>query len=439
MSKNIYYDNNLLYYYYLIDLKYNLILNDEDISNLDKRIENFNFLIKQLIYHNNYNYYNIYGFLNKLNEQINNFNINKDYLSLEKKEDFSTYIKNIRETLNLVKNGYDGFELPRKRLSQLSRLALPEPPQKTPLSVSKKKLPAAPKMLNLDLVLINPVGDGDCFINAIFDYGLYTNKIHKIFNKLLNIENYIQKNLSSYNNNNEINNLIYNFNEKNKKIYIDEYYNNKKFYENITNNSIWKVDKIEDKFKINYSLKYYYTHKDQVNRNSYYDSYRLKFIIYMKYIWALYCYSIYYNEFKKKISDILVIKYTDDMKIIYPKEIATYIKQNFYDENDNIKPNINYDILVTEYIRLYYETDKIYSSYFEIAIFTIMFKQKIDENDTEIFEIDHQKLNNIKNNIKNNYKNNPTNNNNISIILENNDHFLLCLYYYEMLSIFKLR
>ena len=230
-----------------------------------------------------------------------------------------------------------------------------------------------------------------------------------------------------------------NFNKKKIKIYIDEYSNNPEYYDFITKDSIWKADIIEDKFQINNSLKYYYTHndKDKDNRNSYYDSYRLQFIIYMKYIWALYCYSIYYNEFKKRISDILAIKYTDDMKIIYPKEIATYIKQNFYDENYNRKPNINYDILVTEYIRLYYETDKIYSSYFEIAIFTIMFKNKIDENDTEIFEIDHEYLNDIKNNIKNNYKNNPTNNNNISIIIKNNDHFLLCLYYYEMLSIFK--
>ena len=40
MSENIYYDNNLLYYYYLIDTKYHLILNDADISELDKRIEN---------------------------------------------------------------------------------------------------------------------------------------------------------------------------------------------------------------------------------------------------------------------------------------------------------------------------------------------------------------------------------------------------------------
>jgi hypothetical protein len=438
MSKNIYYDNNLLYYYYLIDLKYNLILNDADISELDKRIENFDFLIKQLIYHNNYNYYNIYGFLNKLNEQINNYNINKDYLSLEKKEDFSTYIKNIRDTLNLFKNGYDGFELPRKRLSQLSRLALPEPPQKTPLSVSKKKLPAAPQKLNKDLVLINAVGDGDCFINAIFDYGLYTNKIHKIFNKLLNIETYIQKNLSSYNNNNnEIKNLINNFYNKNTKMHIDEYSNNPEYYDFITNDSIWKADKIEDKFQINNSLKYYYTHKDQENRNSYYDSYRLKFIIYMKYIWALYCYSIYYEKFKNEIREKIILDtYNADIKQSIPKEIATHIKNNYYD-NDTKKQNINYDGLAKEYIYLYYNTSNIYSSNFEIAIFVIMFKNKIDENDSEIFVIDHQYLNNIKNNIKNNYKNNPTNNNNISIILENNDHFLLCLYYYEMLSKFK--
>jgi len=429
MSKNIYYDNNLLYYYYLIDTKYHLILNDADISDLDKRIENFNFLIKQLIYHNNYNSEKTYIFLNKLNEEINNFNIKKDNLSLEEKENYSTLIKNVKETLNLVKNGYDVFELPRKRLSQLSRLALPEPPQKTPLSVSKKKLPAAPKMLNLDLVLINPVGDGDCFINAIFDYGLYTNKIHKIFNKLFNIEKYI---ISHYNKNDEINNLISNFNKKNTKKYIDEYSNNKEFYENITNNSIWKVDKIEDKFKINYSLKYYYTHNNKEDRNFNYDLYRSNFIKYMKYIWALYCYSIYYEKFKDEIREKIILdKYNADIKQSIPKEIATHIKNNYYD-NDTKKQNINYDGLAKEYINLYYNTSNIYSSNFEIAIFIIMFKNKIDENDTEIFEIDYQYLNNIKNN----YKNNPTNNN-ISIILENNDHFLLCLYYYEMLSKFK--
>ena len=30
-----------------------------------------------------------------------------------------------------------------------------------------------------NIYLINAIGDGDCFINAIFDYGIYTNKIEE--------------------------------------------------------------------------------------------------------------------------------------------------------------------------------------------------------------------------------------------------------------------
>jgi hypothetical protein len=429
MTKNneIYFDN-FFYYHYLIILKLNLILNNKNIKDINKRIENFEyFLIKQLeiVYYSEI-FQNIYNTLNNINIELEKFNIKFLFISFDNINKFIIKINDLNKTINEIKNWF-----------KINQLTPSEPPPKF-FSSALLKLPqnppqAAPKMLNTDLVLINTVGDGDCFINAIFDYGLYTNKIHKIFNKLINIEKYIIRNLSSYNNNIiEINNLIENFNLNNNIIYIDEYNENNLIYESITNNSIWKVDNIEDKFNIIHSLKYYYTHNDQVNRNKYYDLYRNNFIKFMKYIWALYCYTIYYENFKINIRNLLLNEYANDMNFIYPKEIATHIKNNYYD-NDTKKQNINYDNLANEYINLYYKTSNIYSSEFEIAIFTIMFKNKIDEYDNEMFVIDHKYLNNIQSN----YKDNPMNNN-ISIILENNEHFLLCLYYEEIFSIFKL-
>jgi hypothetical protein len=41
---------------------------------------------------------------------------------------------------------------------------------------------------NSELLLINAIGDGDCFINAIFDYGLYTGTLNDIYNRLIHLE-----------------------------------------------------------------------------------------------------------------------------------------------------------------------------------------------------------------------------------------------------------
>jgi len=41
---------------------------------------------------------------------------------------------------------------------------------------------------NSELLLINAIGDGDCFINAVFDYGLYTGKLSDIYERLKHLE-----------------------------------------------------------------------------------------------------------------------------------------------------------------------------------------------------------------------------------------------------------
>jgi len=231
MTKNneIYFDN-FFYYHYLIILKLNLILNNKNIKDINKRIENFKyFLINLEIYYYSENFQNIYNILNNINIELENLNSKKILISSDDIRNFIIKIDYLNKTIDEIKKWF-----------KINQLTPSEPPPKF-FSSAAPKLPqnppqAAPKMLNKDLVLINTVGDGDCFINAIFDYGLYTNKIHKIFNKLIDIEKYIEKNLSSYNNKKKIKNLIKNFYLNNNINYIDEYNKKKQIYEKLVNN-----------------------------------------------------------------------------------------------------------------------------------------------------------------------------------------------------------
>ena len=51
---------------------------------------------------------------------------------------------------------------------------------------------------NPKIYLINAVGDGDCFINAIFDYCLYTGTLEAMYNRMIHIELLIASKYAKY-------------------------------------------------------------------------------------------------------------------------------------------------------------------------------------------------------------------------------------------------
>jgi len=335
---------------------------------------------------------------------------------------------------------------------------LPPPPRnsprKSPTSPTSPTLPSPsnpPKLPSgsRNLVLINAVADGDCFINAIFDYGLYTNNLNKIYDKLKYIENKILTEYITHINYNKYVQKIQNdFYSKNIKHYDENY------YENIINKSLYLVIPIDHKYTNRINITKYYSHLHFSNRSPLYDGYRSNFIKYMKYIWAIYSLTINFKDFKYNLQHNYFIKTINEqeLNIELPTELKNFIINKYY--NDNKLKLINddeeeriYDNIIFDYINEFLKNDNIFSSYTEISIFKKFFMEPITEEDYkktdhitdpsfngDKFFIYYKKLNELNNGdeYKKTYKTNEKEHD-ISVINENDNHFLLCLYEDEMI------
>jgi hypothetical protein len=308
-----------------------------------------------------------------------------------------------------------------------------------------------------NIYLINAIGDGDCFINAIFDYGIYTNKIEEIYNKLYNIRDkirininklYIQSYQTMHTHLNEKLKLNYKFNKINK--FNDNASN--ATYKKILESSLFKINDIPKKYlssilKDSYE-KNYYTHIDLGNKDDpekakiHYNIFRKEFIRFMKYMFALYTYTIYFEEFKKLLLTRLglggIELFNNSTGIDWAEEIKAYLNNNVqkYYENDIFKQDLIEDFAFN-YISIYATTEYIYCTEIEINIFKKMLDSPNinDDNNFSKFYINTPSLKNLQTKnfeiIRYTYKlTKDTSNiyNYISLINENNSHYLLCLY-----------
>lgn len=209
---------------------------------------------------------------------------------------------------------------------------------------------------------------------------------------------------------------------------------------------------IPKKYTDRIKIQKYYTHKnydvnDPNGRSEIYENHRYMFIIYMKFIYALYSLTINFENFKDSLQIRYFVKNLDDVSTVIndlPEEIVNYIKQKYY-TNNRLIDDINFDNLTIDYIMEFNKKKNIYSSHIEITSFNRMLREPITDReymdsqyisdpsfDGDKFFIDNKILTNIK---KDDYKKKHKNGvieHDISIINDEGNHFLLCLYEDEM-------
>lgn len=320
---------------------------------------------------------------------------------------------------------------------------------KSPVGIKDDESRNSPKATR-NLVLINAVGDGDCFINAIFDYGLYTNKLKKIYNKIYYLIKYILKEYRNHQNYKIIKQIEENF------ILLKQKFNLIKNDDNINiiNKSLFLVKPIPEQYTKRINIQKYYIHKHYENgdlegRSEIYENHRYMFIKFMKFIYALYSLTINFKSFREGLKNhYFHEEFNQETLKELPKELVDFITGKYYIDNI-LKENTNFDKLTIDYIYQFYIGDNIYSSKMEISRFQKMFAEPItdskyipEEYENYIFDtsfqddkffISEKKLINIMNgdDYKKKYKIGK-NVHNITVIHENEDHFLLCLYEDEM-------
>ena len=461
---------NLLYYKYLIDLKFDNIKQNKFDENLNKKVDNFYYLINKSIDNSlpsQIDKFNkIYIVLKEYNNKCKTFNIKqkdndeymKDYINAINKinititEIIDTNLpkqKQLQHAQHLYKDIYKQQQQQQQRQQQQQQQQQRQRQQQRQQQQQRQP----------NLVLINAVGDGECFINAIFDYGLYTNKIDKIYEKLIYIENYITSNVLKLKNNYYVFQLINNFSkyERTNAELFRQYnvlnHNTYNIY-NIIDKSLFLEKPIPDKYTNKINIQKYYTHKyyavnDPNGRTQFYELNRKYFINYMKYIWALYSLTINFKSFREGLKNhYFHEEFNQETLNELPKELVDFITEKYYIGNI-LKENTNFDELTIQYIWKFYIGDNIYLSKMEISRFQEMFKEPITDSNYipeeyedhivdnsfqgDKFFISEKKLINIMNgdDYKKKYKKDK-NEHNITVIHENDDHFLLCLYEDEM-------
>ena len=248
---------------------------------------------------------------------------------------------------------------------------------------------------NPEIYLINAVGDGDCFINAIFDYGLYTGKLELIYNRLINIELLILNKSSKYEEGIEkTKELFADFSLAKFTDYIKKYnyHNNKDEYSKIVNKSLNKTDKddVPSKYKkLSKKLKYF-THTDRSERKrSGYDKERKLFSKSMKYIQILYIHTIGKKMFLNRLTRSMDIAVSaEGLEVLdWDNTLINYVKNKYYKRDGDLKASIDVNKLLDEYMKIYAETDGFYTGDDQIFIFRKIFYTNIKikgANDTII-------------------------------------------------------
>jgi hypothetical protein len=246
---------------------------------------------------------------------------------------------------------------------------------------------------NPEIYLINAIGDGDCFINAIFDYGLYTGHLEVIYNRLINVELLILSKASKtdYGDGIEKARELFNgFSIVPLKDYIKKYnyHNDKDEYSRIVNKSLLKTDKndVPSKYKkLSKKLKYF-THGDKTERRKGgYDKERKLFSKAMKYIQVLYIYTIGKKMFLNRLKRSMDIAISaEGLEVLdWDHTLINYLKNKYYKRNGDLKATIDVNKLLDEYMKIYAETDGYFTGDDQIFIFRNIFFKLIKIKGTE--------------------------------------------------------
>ena len=233
---------------------------------------------------------------------------------------------------------------------------------------------------NPKIYLINAVGDGDCFINAIFDYCLYTGTLEAMYNRLINIELLIASKYAKYGEG------IKKAKELFSDFSIQKYDNDKKGYSNIVRKSLVKVDDtdVPPKYsKLSKRLRYF-IHPSKRKRGDY-DKERKLFSKAMKYMQVLYIYTFGKNIFLNRLNRYMDIAISaDGVDVLdWDNTLINYVKNKYYHKRTGeLKASIDVNILLDEYMKIYAETDGYFTGDDQIFIFRKILFKKINLKNT---------------------------------------------------------
>jgi hypothetical protein len=233
---------------------------------------------------------------------------------------------------------------------------------------------------NSELLLINAIGDGDCFINAVFDYGLYTGKLSDIYDRLINLELLIA-NVQKYKNSIDKVKSFFVENPKLDKLTREEYTTI------LENELIKESDKDTKAFKKKYKVPeeqilmcYHHPYpKDRKILSKEYEIERKKFINFMKYIQVLYIYTYGNKIIIKKLTEIFNIAKNADLldSFDFDTTFIEHVKSNYYNRKGELKEPINIPDFLDDYMKFYARTNGYYSGQDQILIFKKIFFKKL--------------------------------------------------------------
>jgi len=233
---------------------------------------------------------------------------------------------------------------------------------------------------NSELLLINAIGDGDCFINAVFDYGLYTGKLSDIYERLINLELLIA-NVQKYKNSIDKVKSFFVENPKLDRLTREEY------TIILENKLIKETDKDTKAFKEKYKVPeeqilmcYHHPYpKDRKILSKEYEIERKKFINFMKYIQVLYIYTYGNKIIIKKLTEIFNIAKNADLldSFDFDTTFIEHVKSNYYNRKGELKEPINIPDFLDDYMKFYARTNGYYSGQDQILIFKKIFFKKL--------------------------------------------------------------
>jgi hypothetical protein len=233
---------------------------------------------------------------------------------------------------------------------------------------------------NSELLLINAIGDGDCFINAVFDYGLYTGKLSDIYDRLINLELLIA-NVQKYKNSIDKVKSFFVENPKLDRLTREEY------TIILENKLIKETDKDTKAFKEKYKVPeeqilmcYHHPYpKDRKILSKEYEIERKKFINFMKYIQVLYIYTYGNKIIIKKLTEIFNIAKNADLldSFDFDTTFIEHVKSNYYNRKGELKEPINIPDFLDDYMKFYARTNGYYSGHDQILIFKKIFFKKL--------------------------------------------------------------
>ncbi len=233
---------------------------------------------------------------------------------------------------------------------------------------------------NSELLLINAIGDGDCFINAVFDYGLYTGKLSDIYERLINLELLIA-NVQKYKNSIDKVKSFFVENPKLDKLTREEYTTI------LENKLIKETDKDTKAFKEKYKVPeeqilmcYHHPYpEERQSLSKEYEIERKKFINFMKYIQVLYIYTYGNKIIIKKLTEIFNIAKNAVLldSFDFDTTFIEHVKMNYYNRRGELKEPINIPEFLDDYMKFYANTNGYYSGQDQILIFKKIFFKKL--------------------------------------------------------------